>query len=144
MFRSQWREFPSAPCLAKTKNWWDLASRCCWNRARSWHAFELVSFLVGLRTYQHPDNISEKPVSYLRRCESLKSSESKDRALWIFISVLVGGDWLVLRIDCFTTGKKVRGTPWGGLSGAWRFGEKKNILLLSVIETNFQLVQFAT
>jgi len=28
-------------------------SWCCWNRARPWHASELVSFLVGLRTYQH-------------------------------------------------------------------------------------------
>ena len=33
--------------------WWQLASRCCWNRARPWYASELVSFLVGLRTYQH-------------------------------------------------------------------------------------------
>ena len=33
--------------------WWQLASRC-WNGARPWHASELVSFLVGLRTYQHP------------------------------------------------------------------------------------------
>ena len=28
-------------------------SQFCWNRARLWHASELVSFLVGLRTYQH-------------------------------------------------------------------------------------------
>ena len=28
------REFPSGPCLAgKKKTWWQLASRCCWNRA---------------------------------------------------------------------------------------------------------------
>jgi len=55
MFLSEWREFPSAPCLAEKKKipWWQLASRCCWNRARSWHDSELVSFLVGLRTYQH-------------------------------------------------------------------------------------------
>jgi len=38
----------------KKKAWWQLASRCCWNRARPWHACELVSFLVGLRSYQHP------------------------------------------------------------------------------------------
>ena len=56
MFPSEWREFPSAPCLAgKKKTWWQLASQCCWNRASAWHASELVSFLVGLRTYQHPD-----------------------------------------------------------------------------------------
>ena len=58
MFLSEWREFPSAPCLAgKKKSWWQLASRCCWNRARPWHASKLVSFLVGLRTYQHPGTI---------------------------------------------------------------------------------------
>jgi len=54
MFLSEWREFPSAPCLAGKKTWWELASRCCWNRAPPWRASELVSFLVGLRTYQHP------------------------------------------------------------------------------------------
>jgi len=53
MFLSERREFPSAPCLAK-KTWWQLASRFCWNHARPWRASELVNFLVGLRTYQHP------------------------------------------------------------------------------------------
>jgi len=54
-FLSEWREFPSAPCLTgKKKTLWQLASRCCWNRARPWHASVLVSFLVGLRSYQHP------------------------------------------------------------------------------------------
>jgi len=51
---SEWREFPSSPCLAGKETWWQLASRCCWNRARPWHASELVSFLVGLKIYQHP------------------------------------------------------------------------------------------
>ena len=54
MFLSEWRKFPSVPCLAGKEIWWQLASRCCWNRARLWHASELVSFLVGLRTYQLP------------------------------------------------------------------------------------------
>ena len=54
MFLSEWREFPSAPCFAGKQTWWQLASPCCWNRARPWHAFELVSFLVWLSTYQHP------------------------------------------------------------------------------------------
>ena len=40
----------------KKKTWWQLASRCCWNRARPWHASELVSILAGPRTYQHPGN----------------------------------------------------------------------------------------
>ena len=35
-------------------SWWLLAYQCCWYRARPWHASELVSFLLGLRTYQHP------------------------------------------------------------------------------------------
>jgi len=34
-------------------SWWQLASRCCWSRARPSQASELVSFLVGLRTYLH-------------------------------------------------------------------------------------------
>ena len=54
MFLSEWREFPSAPCLAEKKRLDDIASRCCWNSVRPWHASQLVSFLVGLRTYQHP------------------------------------------------------------------------------------------
>ena len=46
MFLSEWREFPSVPCLAGKTPWWQLASRCCWNRARPWHAYEFVSFLA--------------------------------------------------------------------------------------------------
>ena len=46
--RMAWISFGSLPCKGQ------LASWCCWNRARSWHASKLVSFLVGLRTYQHP------------------------------------------------------------------------------------------
>jgi len=49
MFLSEWCEFPSAPFAGKD-TWRQLASRFCWNRARPWHASELVSFLVGLRT----------------------------------------------------------------------------------------------
>jgi len=45
--------FGPLPCRGK-KNWWQLASRCCWNRARPWRVSELVSFLFGLRTYQSP------------------------------------------------------------------------------------------
>jgi len=33
MFLSEWREFPSGPCLAGKKTWWQLVSRCCWNCA---------------------------------------------------------------------------------------------------------------
>ena len=34
MFLPEWRKFPSAPCLAGKKTWWQLASPCCWNRSR--------------------------------------------------------------------------------------------------------------
>jgi len=53
MFPSECREFPLAPCIAGKKNL-QLANLFCWNRARPWHDPELVFFLVGLRTYQHP------------------------------------------------------------------------------------------
>jgi len=53
MYLTEWREFPLAPCLAE-KKWLQLVSRCCWNGAGPWHASEIVSFLTGLRTYQHP------------------------------------------------------------------------------------------
>jgi len=58
MFLSEWRGFPSAPCLAEKKNKLDECSRLDVVeivRLPPWHASELVSFLVGLRTYQHPD-----------------------------------------------------------------------------------------
>ena len=67
MFLSEWREFPSAPCLAgKKKTWRQLVSRCCWNRARPWRASELFFFLVGLRTYQHPVFIHRLTYNWLQ------------------------------------------------------------------------------
>jgi len=48
-----WISFGALPCRKK-KAWWQFASRCCWNRARPWHASEFVSFLFRLKTYQHP------------------------------------------------------------------------------------------
>jgi len=53
MFLTEWREINSAPCLAGKRPWRQKASRYCWNRVLPWHASELVSFLVGLRTYQY-------------------------------------------------------------------------------------------
>jgi len=52
--RKAWISFGALPCRGKKKTWWQFASRCRWNRARPWHASELVSFIVWLRTYQHP------------------------------------------------------------------------------------------
>ena len=51
--RMAWIYFGALPCRKK-KTWWQLASRCCWNRALPWHASERVCVLVRLRTYQHP------------------------------------------------------------------------------------------
>ena len=55
MFLSEWREFPSAPCLARGGAALDDSSRLDVFFKSHRHASELVSFLVGLRTYQYPD-----------------------------------------------------------------------------------------
>ena len=65
-----WISFGALPCRKKKKTWWQLASRCRWNRARPWHAYELVSFLVGLKTYQHPCTVASlRSVVFLYRDE---------------------------------------------------------------------------
>jgi hypothetical protein len=46
MFLSEWREFPSAPCLAGKETWWQLVSPLCWNRARRLTWFR-ACFLPG-------------------------------------------------------------------------------------------------
>ena len=55
MFLSERREFSSAPCLVGKKTW-HIASRCCWNRALSWHASELsLSWASSIQSiYPHP------------------------------------------------------------------------------------------
>jgi len=54
IFLSEWRKFPSATFRAgKKKSWWQLASRYCSNCLGPLYSSQLVSFLVGLRTYQH-------------------------------------------------------------------------------------------
>jgi len=84
---SEWREFPSAPCLAeKKRNYWQFTSRCCWNRARPWHASELVSFLVGLRTYQHPGTVALRESCY-------GQGQNKNRSAafsWRCVSTVLG------------------------------------------------------
>ena len=67
MNQSEWCEFPSAPCPAGKETWWQLASRLCWNRARPWHASELVSFLVRLA-------LTVPPLSHLTSCTPTKSN----------------------------------------------------------------------
>ena len=54
MFLSEWREFPSAPCLAEKKKP-DSSRLDVVDIARVPDMLQsLFSFLVGLRTYQHP------------------------------------------------------------------------------------------
>ena len=55
MVLSEWREFPSAPCLAGKKNLM-TARFSMLLKSRASLTWFVVSFLVGLRTYQHPDN----------------------------------------------------------------------------------------
>jgi len=50
---SEWREFHSAHCFAGKKKL-DDSSHLDVEIARPCHAYEFVSFLVGLSTYQHP------------------------------------------------------------------------------------------
>jgi len=57
--RMAWISFGALLCRGKKKTWWQFASRCCWNRTRPWHASELVSFLVGLKTCQPPGTNGE-------------------------------------------------------------------------------------
>jgi len=63
--RMAWISFGALPFREKKKTWWQLASRCCWSRARPWHASELVSFLAWLRTYQHPGIQTHTTVQYV-------------------------------------------------------------------------------
>jgi len=66
--------FGALPCRGE-KNWRQLASPCCWNRARPWHASEVVSFLVGVRTYQYPGTICDiKSKDLISRIVSLNKT----------------------------------------------------------------------
>jgi len=119
MFLSEWREFPSAPCLAgkkKNKTWWELASRCCWNRARPWQASELVSYLAGLRTYQHLGvyiyiyiYIYRGTVKSLARAGGKQANVSL-RMAWIFFGSLSSRKktwWQLASLCCWN-----RARPW--------------------------------
>jgi len=59
-----WISFSPLP-WRKKNTWWQLASLSCWNHARPWHASELVSFMVGLRTYQHPGINFQRTVIFM-------------------------------------------------------------------------------
>ena len=48
LFLSEWCEFPSVPCLARKKTWWQLMSRCYWNRTH--HLTCFLSVIVKEKT----------------------------------------------------------------------------------------------
>jgi len=112
MFLSECREFPLAPCLAgKKKIWWQFASRCCWNRAHPLHASELVSFLYGLRTYQHPGYIaiSTEQVGTVEACKNL----FKNKIFVIkFLKILQQFPRLLQFWDLFILWGIVRSVKW--------------------------------
>ena len=75
-----WISFGALPCRGEIKTWWWLAFRCCWNRGRPWHASELVSFLVGLRTYQHP-GITKTPTQLSKHPHITKPTHTNNHTL---------------------------------------------------------------
>ena len=96
-----WISFGALSCRKK-KISWQLASRCCWNRGRPWNASELISFLVGVRTYQHPGSYEWSPfgidkrrgsksnvptVSYLpKKSDFLNESKDQLSSFWSSVS----------------------------------------------------------
>jgi len=146
MFQSEWREFPSAPCLARKKPWWQLASWCCWNRARPSRASELFSLLVGLRIYQHPSSpphthtgtvmtaVIRRFFSAGLKCKSLVSNMAsrprKGGELWLYavlVSVVDEVEWSIPQSYRLTPVKEPRnplyrwlGGPQGRSGRVWR------------------------
>jgi len=64
--RMAWITFGALPC----RKMFLMTARVCMllKSPRPWHASELVSFLVGLRTYQHPSMWNEVPCIKSFRC----------------------------------------------------------------------------
>jgi len=83
--RMAWISFGALPC--RKKSWWQQTSRCCWNRARPLHAFELVSFLVGLRTYQHPSRNERVTIQYLTFHICTYDKHCHIQHLYLFLSI---------------------------------------------------------
>ena len=71
--RMTWISFGARPCGGWGESRWQLVSRCCWNRARPWHASELVSFLVGLTTYQHRRRVTTVPSAWAHTLQNTRS-----------------------------------------------------------------------
>ena len=106
--RMAWISFGALPCRKKT--WWKLASRCCWNRTRPWHALELVSFLVGLRTYQHP-GIS-RPTCL---CIHAAAYTKKKKRCWYATLLVIPYSLQFASVKCLNTSKtkSLSSTIWG-------------------------------
>ena len=108
MFLSEWREFPSAPCLAGGKKLDDRSLLDVVEIARPWHASEFVSFLVGLRTYQHPGiciRADEVAVCNEKNISRLPFSQSVCRYVTMTsLRSTVGGTHLDLHFPAVTGG----------------------------------------
>ena len=100
-----WVSFGALPCRKK-KTWWQLASRYFWNHACPWHAFKLVSFLVGLRTYQHPCTISYILTPLRRELSSSFFSPCKARRRRNFTSF-----WHKIYLVSFLVGLRIYQHP---------------------------------
>jgi len=72
----------------------DDSSRC-WNRARPWHTFEIVSFLSGLKTYQHPGNNHNLNYWWKYNCNEKQHQNSPGTPLYTF-SILLCRNFCVL------------------------------------------------
>ena len=110
MFLSEWRQFPLAPCLARKQTWWQLVSRYCWNRARPWHASELVSYLVGLKTYQHPDKQLTSPVHFIHvpdKCFMRRAETRTTFHPWFAVWCCISVRWKVSKILSVSKVKRV-------------------------------------
>jgi len=105
-----WISFGALPCREK-KTSWQLTSRC-WNRARPWHASELVSFLVRLRTYRYVT--SQKSNSLIRTyyyCEFARR-RSMSSALLSSVCIYKLGKWCQLLASSARKPWSVQPTCW--------------------------------
>ena len=129
--RMAWISFSALPCRGK-KTWWQLASRCCWNRARPWHASELVSFLVGLRIYQNPGilRVKIKHNVHPRTGHVRPEGEQTHSFTLSLTSAIGGGGWVVnvTTLPQFTPGRRP-GTHciegWVGPRAVWTGGKSR-------------------
>ena len=92
MFVSEWREFPSQPCLAR-KKWLQLASWCCWNGAR-----RLTCFLSASETRKDLQfDVWEDPS--FQRHYRFRPTKSGRRSGWGFITTLSYKNHKIFRVS---------------------------------------------